>query len=154
VHRSSVGVAIAVPLAAGVVRVLLAATIVALLVRRLTASWRMVPWVVWTLPIASFRVQEAFERVSWVELSGFTAAHDPSAVSGALVQVPFALALVWFARRLVRAARAIVGRLVRYTQHRLRRGQASRLDPPSVRLPRIACLALGYPQRGPPHRLS
>jgi hypothetical protein len=141
----------AAPLFAGVVIVLVVAAVFGLVAMRIAPSARRtLPWLVWMLPIAGLLIQEALERVTFAELPGFTAAHDPSTVTGMLVQVPFALVLVWLARRLVIAARAVVHRFARRMQHRLRRGPPRWRAPASVRLPRIASVALGYSQRGPP----
>jgi hypothetical protein len=104
---------------------------------------------VWMLPIAGPLIQEAPERVTFAELPGFTGAHDPGTAIGVLVQVPFALFLVWLARRRVRAARAIAQRLARRMQDRLRRGPPRLRASASARSPRIASVALHDPQRGP-----
>lgn len=141
----------AAPLLAGVLVVLVAATVFGLVAMRFRPSTgHALSWIAWMLPIAGFLVQEALERVTVVELPGFTGAHDPTALTGLLGQAPFALALVWLARRLVGAVRRFATRFERRTPPRRRRRMSTTWPAQPAALPRLACLALGYPQRGPP----
>jgi hypothetical protein len=74
-------------------------------------------------------IQEALERLTGAELPGFTGAHDPGALTIALVQVPIALVLARLARRLVGAVRAFARAIVRRWQlghGALRRGGVRR----------------------------
>jgi hypothetical protein len=142
----------AAPLLAGVVVALILALAVTWIAGRLGRNGRGHGAWFPVLPMIAFLLQEMFERASGWELLGFDRLHDPSAVTGLLVQVPFVVGLIWLGRLLLGAVRSLVGRLIRGSPGRAvrRSAPASGLSVARSSLPRIALLALGYPQRGPP----
>jgi hypothetical protein len=107
------------------------------------------PWVFFVLPPLAYSSQELIERVVRVEAAPFHAALEPRFLLGLALQIPFALVALFVARALLQAVRRIVQALVRQRPV-LGRGLAILRLPIVFELPRIAALALGYPQRGPP----
>lgn len=108
------------------------------------------PWLLTLLPLIGFAIQEHVERLP---VDGALPTHlvtEPRFLLGLLLQVPFALAALVFARLLDTAARGLV----------LRGGGSARpvlvlADPtwaPTVnaRRPRISALALRHGERAPP----
>ena len=107
------------------------------------------PWLLTLLPLIGFVIQEHVERLS---VDGTLPTHlvtEPRFLLGFLLQVPFALAALVFARLLDTAARGLA----------LRGGSAKPMlvlaDAPwaptvNARRPRISALALRHGERAPP----
>jgi hypothetical protein len=108
------------------------------------------PWLFAALPPVGFVVQEHLERLIH---AGSLAPHaflEPSFFIGLWLQIPFAAAAYVLARALLRAAERLGEALAR--AHRVRRVNSlvDLLLPDSIDAPRIALLAQGRAQRGPP----
>jgi hypothetical protein len=114
---------------------------------------RPVPAPAWPLalvPPLAFALQEHLERLAaWGQLP-LAATLEPTFLVGLAMQVPFAIAALLLARGLAGAAQAL-GRVLAAALPRPRavRPPAAPLAADSL-LPRIALLALGHAERGPP----
>jgi hypothetical protein len=108
-------------------------------------------WVFLLVAPVVFTVQEHLERLVHDGTLPLTATLEPAFQVGLVLQVPFALASYALARALLSAARTL-GRLLG-SPRRPRRQLAPVLSVPrgDARVPRVAALALGYGERGPPH---
>ena len=108
------------------------------------------PWLFFALPPLAFTAQELIERLVNAEAAPFHAALEPRFVVGLALQIPLGLIALFLARALLRVVKRIARALVRQRPSvSARRSPVFRL-PVACELPRIATLALGYPQRGPP----
>jgi hypothetical protein len=112
------------------------------------------PLVFLVLPPLAFSLQELFERVLRAEAAPFHAALEPRFLIGLALQLPFGLLALVVARLVLRAGRRIVlaFRRVAVVPAVVRAFVAR--APASCELPRIAALALGHAERGPPLRLQ
>jgi hypothetical protein len=137
------GILAATALVAGVARLLLE--------RRSKRGRELSPWLFFALPPLTFALQEVSERLLHAEAFPFQAAFEPRFVFGLLLQLPFGLLALLVARALLRVAEQIARLLARPTTARPT-GLASWSPGPTLDLPRIPALALGYQQRGPPVR--
>jgi hypothetical protein len=139
------------PLALGVLGAMLLASLLGRAVRAFTGrpTLQVPAWPFFLLPPTAFAIQEHLERL----LGNGDALHavlEPTFLVGLVLQLPFALAAYGLARLLTEVAET-VGRAiaVRFQAALPRRTTAVR---PAERTasPRVAQLALGYAQRGPP----
>jgi hypothetical protein len=107
-------------------------------------------WIFGLLPLLGYTLQEFLER--WVMLGGFPwwMVEQPTFRVGLLLQLPFALVAFAAARLLLRAAEH-VGCALRPEELPLRLLGPARLWHPVARsLSRLAALAAGHAERGPP----
>ena len=107
------------------------------------------PWLFFLLPPLAFASQELAERLLHAEAFPFQAALEPRFLVGLLLQIPFGLLALLVARALLRVVERIVRSLGRRPMPRLAT-RAPSPPQPAPALPRIAALALGYAERGPP----
>jgi hypothetical protein len=107
-------------------------------------------WLFFWLPPLAFSAQELLERVLRAEAAPFNAGFEPRFLIGLALQIPFGLAALLLAWLLLRVARRIVRALSRAPEESLRRRRTITRPLVGCVPPRIAALALGYPQRGPP----
>ena len=131
--------------------VLVAAMARLLLGRRCHRGSEPSPWLFFALPPLTFVLQEASERLLHAEAFPFQAALEPRFLFGLLLQLPFGLLALLVARALMRVVEQIVRLLTRRKTARPN-ALVSWSPRPTLDLPRIPALALGYPQRGPPTR--
>ena len=119
------------------------------------ASPRLAPaWAYALLPLLGFALQEHLERLFHEGSFPLSAALEPTFAVGLALQLPFALAALFFARTLARLACGL-GRSLNRPAPPRRRSAPSLFTPvPSAFAPRIAVLAFGQPERGPPLALS
>lgn len=150
VERSSAGLAGGSVLVLGVVVALgLGVVICGLLRVRGRRSRGAPPWLFFLLLPIAFAAQEVSERLLHAEAAPFAAVHEPQFVVGLLLQLPLGLLALLIARRLLRVVHAIARLLMRPPRVAPRTSAVAR--PVSIAgRPRVAALALGYPQRGPP----
>jgi len=108
-------------------------------------------WYLALLPLIGFALQEHLERLVAGD-SVTTVVLQPTFLVGLALQIPFALAALWTARVLARAATSL-GRALAASPPA---GPASPFVPArpaaAVLLPRLSALALGSSERGPPRR--
>src|SRR5207244_10856395 len=97
----------------------------------------------------AFAALELIERLLRAEAGPFEAALEPGFLFGLLLQIPFGVAALLVARPLLRVVQRIFRALARPVLVVPCELPLFRL-PISCELPRIAALALGYPQRGRP----
>ena len=109
------------------------------------------PWLVASLPLLGFAVQEHLERFIHDGQVPFTAALEPTFVIGLLLQLPFALAALLFARALLTFAATFV-RALRARPAALVRAPAFFLEPVVATWPQPRAFVLGHGQRAPPLR--
>src|SRR5438270_11465487 len=145
-ERSSSGLASHSVLALGVI----AALVLVAAIAHGRAARGVSPWLFLLLPPLAFSFQELFERLLRAESAPFHAALEPRFLLGLLLQIPFGAAALLAARPLLRVVRRIARALARPLPVRAARRVPAFWLPSSCELPRIASLALGYPQRGPP----
>ncbi len=107
------------------------------------------PWLFFALPPLAFGLQEVSERLLRAEAFPFQAALEPRFLLGLLLQLPFGLLALSLARVLLRVVERIARLLARPKPARPT-APVSWSPGSSLDLPRIAALALGYQQRGPP----
>ena len=108
------------------------------------------PWTLALLPPIGFVVQEHVERLA---ASGGFSTHlvtEPRFLLGLLLQLPFALAALIFARLLVSFARRLARSLERTGRPKLVSVELSRPAMVDRRRPRLSVLALGRGERAPP----
>lgn len=119
------------------------------------ASPRPAPaWAYALLPLLGFALQEHLERLFHDGSFPLGAALEPTFAVGLALQLPFAFAALFFARALARIACSL-GRSVRRQAPPRRRSAPSLSTPvPRALAPRIAVVAFGQPERGPPLALS
>jgi hypothetical protein len=108
------------------------------------------PLLFFALPPLAFSLQELFERVLSAEAAPFHAALEPRFLLGLAFQLPFGLLALASARLLLRVGRRIVRAFRRVGPVPAVLRAFLVRAPLSCELPRIAVLALGYPERGPP----
>jgi hypothetical protein len=140
------------PLLAGV----LVAALVAGLINRLLlcVRGRVSPWTFFALPLAGFALQEHLERLVHDGSFPLAAALQPTFLVGLLLQLPFALlafAVAWALLGLVERLRRVFSADPPVARARASVGLRA---PASAGPARIAALALGYAQRGPPLLLA
>jgi hypothetical protein len=109
------------------------------------------PWLFFALPPLAFALQEVSERLLHAEAFPFQAALEPRFLFGLLLQLPFGLLALLVARALLRVVEQIACLLTRSKTARST-ALVSWSQAPTLDLPRIPALAVGYPQRGPPAR--
>jgi hypothetical protein len=109
------------------------------------------PWLFFALPPLAFALQEVSERLLHAEAFPFQAALEPRFLVGLLLQLPFGLLALLVARALLRVVEQIARLLARPTTAQPT-GLVSWSPGPTLDLPRIPALALGYQERGPPIR--
>jgi hypothetical protein len=108
------------------------------------------PWVFAGLPALAFALQEHAERLVHTGAVPLAAVLEPTFLAGLLLQIPFAL-LAWvLTRAILRAAEALGLRLRRQS---LPRAAGVVLVPPAGASRRVARLAFGVSERGPPIRV-
>jgi hypothetical protein len=108
------------------------------------------PWLFALLPPLAFVVQEHLERLLHDGNFPYAAVLEPTFGVGLLLQLPFALLALLFARALLVLSGALVRRMRRAKVDRLRRPCAVRRAVADPTLARIGLLALGHGQRAPP----
>ena len=111
------------------------------------------PWVFALLPPLAFALQEHLERLLHDGHFPYAAALEPTFGIGLLLQLPFALAALLFARGLLVLTGALVRRLRRAGVDRRLGVRATRRPVPRTAPARIGLLALGHGQRAPPDLL-
>jgi hypothetical protein len=109
------------------------------------------PWLFFALPPLAFALQEVSERLLHAEAFPFQAALEPRFLFGLLLQLPFGVLALLVARALLRVVERIA-RLLARPRTAQPTGLVSWSPGPTLDLPRIPVLALGYQQRGPPAR--
>jgi hypothetical protein len=119
------------------------------------ASPRLAPaWAYALLPIFGFALQEHLERLFHDGSFPLSAALEPTFAVGLALQLPFALAALFFARALSRLACGLGRSLRRQVPPRRRSAPSLSTPAPRALAPGIAVLAFGQPERGPPLALS
>lgn len=111
------------------------------------------PWLFALLPPLAFALQEHLERLVHDGHFPYAAALEPTFGVGLLLQLPFALVALLFARALLVLTGALVRRLRRASVGQLFRARAVRRPVAGAAPARIGLLALGHGQRAPPHLL-
>jgi hypothetical protein len=111
------------------------------------------PWVFALLPPLAFGLQEHLERLLHDGHFPYAAALEPTFGVGLLLQLPFALAALLFARALLVLTRGLVRRLRRTGVDRRLRVRAVRRPVARTAPARIGLLALGHGPRAPPQLL-
>jgi hypothetical protein len=118
-------------------------------------SPRLAPaWACGLLPLLGFALQEHLERLFHDGSFPLSAALEPTFAVGLALQLPFAFAALFFARALARLACSLGRSLRRQAPPRRRSAPSVSLPVPRALAPRIAVLAFGQPERGPPLALS
>jgi hypothetical protein len=107
------------------------------------------PWLFFVLPPLAFASQELAERLLNAESFPFQAALEPRFLVGLLLQLPFGLLALLFARALLRVVERIARAFAPRPTPRLATSAPWR-PRHTVDLPQIPALALGYAERGPP----
>ena len=102
------------------------------------------------LPLLGFVVQEHVERYVHAGYLSPATVLEPAFLVGVVLQVPFALAAFLLARALLAVAEVVGKALAVRPRPRPVAQALHRLSPGAPDLARIAVLALGYPERGPP----
>jgi hypothetical protein len=139
------------PLLLGVLAALLVATLALRVSRAARAGTGGPPaWLFFVLPLLGFAAQEHLERLLHSGALPFDAALDPTFLVGLALQLPFALAALAVARALVAGAERLGDALAGDRRPARARPAAVPSPGPALELPRIAALALGYAERGPP----
>jgi hypothetical protein len=139
------------PLVLGVLAALLIAGLTLRVSRSLRAGTGGPPaWLFFVLPPLGFAVQEHLERLLHSGALPFDAALDPTFLVGLSLQLPFALAALAVARALVAGAERLGAALASRPPTPDARPVAVPSPSRALELPRIAVLALGYAERGPP----
>jgi hypothetical protein len=107
-------------------------------------------WLFFILPPLGFAVQEHLERLLHSGAFPLDAALEPTFLVGLALQLPFGLAALAIARALVAGAERLGEELARRPP--VGDARPLPLSSPAAEpaLPRIAALALGYAERGPP----
>jgi hypothetical protein len=119
------------------------------------ASPRFAPgWSCGLLPPLGFALQEHLERLFHDGSFPLAAVLEPTFAVGLALQLPFAAAALLFARALARLACGLGRSLRRHAPPQRRGPDAPRTPASPVEFPRIAALAFGQAQRGPPLALS
>jgi hypothetical protein len=108
------------------------------------------PWIFAALPLIAFTVQEHAERLAHTGAVPLAAVLEPTFVTGLLLQIPFAL-LAWVLTRAILRAAETLSRWLRTSS--LPRAGAVVQPVPGRLPPRVAPLAFGVSQRGPPVRI-
>jgi hypothetical protein len=111
-------------------------------------------WPAGLLPLLGFALQEHLERLFHDGSFPLSAALEPTFAVGLALQLPFAFAALVFARALARLACSLGRSLRRQAPPRRRSAPSVSLPVPRTLVPRIAVLAFGQPERGPPLVLS
>jgi hypothetical protein len=139
-------------LALGLVILVVAWTAEVLAARSRSGS-RLLAWRFALVSIIVFVTQEHLERLTHDGAVPWRAAFEGMFLVALALQLPFALGAYVVARLLLRAARALGGRLAQTPRRRtlvvtVRRPRCE------IHARRVAALALGYGERGPPPRLA
>jgi len=139
------------PLLLGVLAALLVAGLALRVSRSLRAGTSGPPaWFFFILPPLGFAAQEHLERLLHSGTLPIDAALEPTFLIGLALQLPFALAALAVARALVAGADRLSHELTRQPRSPRARPASIPSPLPAPGLPRIAVLALGYAERGPP----
>jgi len=108
------------------------------------------PWAFALLPPLSFVLQEHLERLIHSGAFPWGASLERTFALGLLLQAPFALIAFLLARGMLAGIRVILRALARRPpRHRVRTPRRP-FGRPQVDVPRLAALALGHAERGPP----
>jgi hypothetical protein len=108
------------------------------------------PWMFFLLPPLGFALQEHLERLLHSGELPLAASIEPTFILGLALQLPFALAALALARLLLVAAERLGVALAQKLPSRRRLWQKPPVAWIDQHLPRLAPVALGYTERGPP----
>jgi hypothetical protein len=139
------------PLALGVLTALAIAGLAARALPFLGARGRgPSTWLFFVLPPLGFAVQEHLERLLHSGAFPLDAALEPTFLVGLALQLPFALAALAVAKALVAGADRLAEAFASRPPTSRSRATSLPSPAPAPGPPRIAALALGYAERGPP----